>query len=214
MFEFSFSVRVRLGNRTIGVNLGEPRDFCRLGWTELKRQMPICQHTWKSRARHILKNRVKPNFTPQQYRKLHNKALGFTRSLVDAAHIEKARSSMIWAFLGDPFNPTYNFPMRYFLKLTPMVRLGNREEIRRNTQKYPSNTQKYAETPYQYAEIPKQIHPKQIHPKQKPYRPGVQNWLKNRELNSPSQRSGTVGGTFWVQVAAISRKSACGMWVR
>ena len=123
---YIFRTAGALTNKYIGVNLGGPRDFCRLGWTGLKRQMPICQHTWKSRARHIFKNRVKPNFTPQQYRELHNKALGFTPSLVEAVPIEKVRSSMIWAFLGYPYNPTYNSPMRYFLKLTPMVQFPNR----------------------------------------------------------------------------------------
>ena len=44
-------------------------------------------------------------------------ALGFTRVLVEAAHIEKVRDSMIWAFLEYPFNPTYSATVNRWVSL-------------------------------------------------------------------------------------------------
>ncbi len=66
-----------------------------------------------------------------------------------------------------------------------LVRLGNREEIRRNPQKYPSKN------PYQYAEIPKQINPKQINPT------GPKRFLKTSTIPRKI-RFGWNAGRIWV----------------
>ena len=91
------------------------------------------------------------------------------------------RTYRAWEKLGLPIYffklhqtaPTGSGAGDIFLKLTLMVRLGNREEIRRNTQKHPIKYPKQGETPYQK------------HPKQKPYRVWGENLIEKWTIECP-----------------------------
>ena len=87
--------------------------------------MLTCQaHLKVSRLPYLFKNGVKPNFNCQHPGNFKAKALGFTRSLIDAVYLETVVFFYDFHGFSDicSTQPTgLKTP-----KLTPMVRLGNR----------------------------------------------------------------------------------------
>ena len=84
------------------------------------------KHLKGNRLPCLFKNIVKPNLTASPSRKFQIKALGFTRSLVNAVFLEKVVFFLIFTFLGASVQPNLQCHETVFLKLTLMVRFPNR----------------------------------------------------------------------------------------